>query len=86
MKTLLLLPLTALFVIGTSQPALADHHNEKPEPTQAQPGKPGEAPQMSEIPVMKEQGKHMAMMMEKLKDITDPAERKRILSEAMCPQ
>ena len=44
------------------------------------------APEMSEIPTMKEQGKRMAMLMEKIHEITDPAERKRIMAEAMCPQ
>ena len=43
-------------------------------------------PEMSEIPTMKEQGKRMASLMEKIHEITDPAERKRIMSEAMCPQ
>jgi hypothetical protein len=41
---------------------------------------------MSEIPTMKEQGKRMASLMEKIHEITDPAERKRIMAEAMCPQ
>ena len=77
--------LSALFVISANQ-ALAEEHHHKPETPQAQSAATGAAPQMSEIPVMKEQGKHMAAMMEKLKDITDPAERKRILAEAMCPQ
>lgn len=44
------------------------------------------APEMSEIPTMKEQGKRMASLMEKIHEVTDPAERKRIMAEAMCPQ
>jgi len=44
------------------------------------------APEMSEIPTMKEQGKRMTSLMEKINEITDPAERKRIMAEAMCPQ
>ena len=43
-------------------------------------------PEMSEIPTMKEQGKRMASLMEKIHEIKDPAERKRIMAEAMCPQ
>ena len=43
-------------------------------------------PEMSDIPTMKEQGKRMASLMEKIHEITDPAERKRIMAEAMCPQ
>lgn len=85
MKTFMLF-FTGLLVFAAAQPALADQRNDKPEASQTQSGKPGDAPPMSEIPTMKEQGKHMATMMEKLKDITDPAERKRILAEAMCPQ
>jgi hypothetical protein len=42
--------------------------------------------EMSEIPTMKEQGKRMASLMEKIHEITDPAERKRIMAEVMCPQ
>ena len=52
-------------------------------PTITQSPKP---PEMSEIPTMKEQGKRMASLMEKIHEITDPAERKRIMAEAMCPQ
>lgn len=75
-----------LFFLGANQIAIADTKEEKPSATQTQAGQPGTAPQMSEIPVMRDQGKRMATMMEKLNDITDPAERKRILAEAMCPQ
>jgi hypothetical protein len=49
-------------------------------PTITQSPKP---PEMSEIPTMKEQGKRMASLMEKIHEITDPAERKRIMAEAM---
>jgi hypothetical protein len=35
---------------------------------------------------MQEQGKRMAALMEKIKEVTDPAERKRLLAEAVCPQ
>lgn len=43
-------------------------------------------PRLSDIPIMREQGKRMAMLMEKIQEVTDPAERKRLLSEAVCPQ
>ena len=77
----------ALFALCANQSVLADpKEEEKQITTQSQAGKPGAAPQMSEIPVMQEQGQRMATMMEKLTHITDPAERKRILAEAMCPQ
>jgi len=43
-------------------------------------------PALSDIPIMQEQGKRMAALMEKIQEITDPAERKRMLAEAVCPQ
>jgi hypothetical protein len=55
---------------------------DNPQPIKQSP----KTPEMSEIPTMKEQGKRMASLMEKIHEITDPAERKRIMAEAMCPQ
>ena len=78
--------LAALFALCANQSALAESKEESLTTTQSPASKPGTAPQMSEIPVMQEQGQRMATMMEKLTHITDPAERKRILAEAMCPQ
>ena len=73
-----------LICASISQSALAqtsDNYQAVTLPVQT-----GEAPQMSEIPKMQEQGKRMAELMEKIKEVTDPAERKRILAEATCPQ
>jgi hypothetical protein len=55
---------------------------DNPQPITQSP----KTPEMSEIPTMKEQGKRMASLMEKIHEITDPTERKRIMAEAMCPQ
>lgn len=46
----------------------------------------GRTPQMSEIPVMKQQGERMAGLMEQLSKESDPEVRRRIMAEAMCPQ
>ncbi len=46
----------------------------------------GKAPQMSEIPVMKQQGERMAVLMEQLSKESDPEVRRRIMAEAVCPQ
>ncbi len=79
MKTLFLMACAATLSMGTL--AMADDKASPP----AQPSSAG-APAMSEIPTMKEQGERMAVLMEKLTKETDPAERKRIMAEAVCPQ
>ncbi len=53
---------------------------------EAAPPVAGTAPQMSEIPVMKQQGERMAVLMEQLTKESDPEVRRRIMAEAMCPQ
>lgn len=86
MKTLTsLTSLTCTAVLGLtlSAPALADDQGAQ-APAQSTPAAP--TPAMSDIPKMKEQGERMAVLMEKLTKETDPAERKRIMAEAMCPQ
>ena len=73
-------------LLGLAQSSWAESSEVKKAdnpPTITQSPKP---PEMSEIPTMKEQGKRMASLMEKIHEITDPAERKRIMTEAMCPQ
>ncbi len=83
MKTLTSLTCTAVLGLAISLPALADDQ-EKQAPAQANAA--GSTPAMSEIPKMKEQGERMAALMEKLTKETDPAERKRLMAEATCPQ
>lgn len=83
MKSALLI-LTAALGFGWCQLTLAEA---KEEPQASVKSADSSAiPQMSEVPIMQEQGKRMAALMEKIKEVTDPAERKRLLAEAVCPQ
>ena len=82
MKPFTSLACMTVFSLGLALPAQADEQKTPP----AQPGPSSGAPAMSEIPTMKEQGERMAVLMEKLTKETDPAERKRIMAEAICPQ
>jgi hypothetical protein len=43
-------------------------------------------PQLSDNPKMQAEGKRLAVLMEKLQKESDPEERRKIMSEAMCPQ
>ena len=43
-------------------------------------------PQLSDNPKMKAEGKRLAALMEKLQKESDPEERRKLMSEAMCPQ
>lgn len=83
MKTMMSFTCAAALGLALSLPACAEEQ-EKPAAPQLKTG--GETPAMSEIPKMKEQGERMAVLMEKLTKETDPAERKRIMAEAICPQ
>ena len=83
MKTMMSFACVAALGLALSLPACAD---EQEKPAALQPKAAGETPAMSEIPKMKEQGERMAVLMEKLTKETDPAERKRIMAEAICPQ
>ena len=76
--------LTTLLACATCAPASAD--DDKTLKADTQSGQASQAPQMSEIPKMKEQGKRIAELMQKIQDVKDPAERKRMLAEATCPQ
>lgn len=73
-----------LAAIAASTAAAADDN--KASTVDAQTAPPSQTPQMSEIPKMKEQGKRIAELMQKIQDVKDPAERKRMLAEATCPQ
>lgn len=83
MKTLTSLACMSLLGLAIAMPALADDQVKQPP---AQPDQAAGTPAMSDIPKMKEQGERMAVLMEKLTKETDPAERKRIMAEAICPQ
>lgn len=73
-----------LLAFATGGLAAADE--DKTPKADAQTGQANQLPQMSEIPKMKEQGKRIAELMQKIQDVKDPAERKRMLAEATCPQ
>lgn len=83
MKTMMSFACAAALGLAVSLPAFAEQQ-EKQATSQLKTA--GETPAMSEIPKMKEQGERMAVLMEKLTKETDPAERKRIMAEAICPQ
>lgn len=65
--------------------ALADHSS-----VSAQAPNPGKqanpSAQMSEDPKMRAEGARMAALMEKLQKESDAEERRKIMSEIMCPQ
>ncbi len=83
MKNMMSFACAAALGLALSLPALAEDQEKQVAP---QLKTAGEAPAMSEIPKMKEQGERMAVLMEKLTKDTHPAERKRIMAEAICPQ
>jgi hypothetical protein len=73
-----------MLVLGSSLAVRAADKEEKstPEPQI----RLGETPAMSEIPMMKQQGQRMAVLMEQLSKESNPEIRRRIMAEAMCPQ
>ena len=82
MKTLSLLITTLTLMCGL--PVLAADQDEK---SQAAPPSPiSQTPALSDIPKMKEQGKRIAELMEQLAKETNPEIRRRLMSEATCPQ
>ncbi len=79
----------ALLALGLATAAQAEPAPDKAaKRTDAEMPAPtaGQAPQMSEIPVMKQQGERMAGLVEQLSKESDPEVRRRIMAEAMCPQ
>ena len=81
MKSLpLITVLSGLLLAG-----VAHADNEQPaQPAASEPqGKPIT---MAELPKMKAEGERIAALMEKLQKEGDPAERRKIMSELMCPQ
>ena len=57
--------------------ATAPQVSEAPKPAQ---------PQLSDNPKMQAEGKRVAALMEQLQKESDPEVRRKIMSEAMCPQ
>ncbi len=87
MKKLALLMFSCVLCISSLGALAETTEGKSPDAASPSAAKSGaEAPGMSEIPKMKEQGQRMASLMQQLEKETDPAVRKRILAEAMCPQ
>lgn len=86
MKTL------SLFAAGASLLLAGAAFAETAEPQAPAAGQPSAAPsgaaapQLSDNPKMQAEGKRLAALMEKLQKESDPEERRKIMSEAMCPQ
>lgn len=79
----------ALFTFGLAATVQAGPDTEqaaKRLDAEASAPQPGQTPQMSEIPVMKQQGERMAVLMEQLSKESDPEVRRKIMAEAVCPQ
>lgn len=79
-----------LFVAIASLLLAASVHADSGETQSTQPPAASE-PQgkpitMAELPKMKAEGERIAALMEKLQKEGDPAERRKIMSELMCPQ
>lgn len=86
MKKLSLLVAGISLMLGTL--ACAETSDAQPatsQPPASQPAAPAH-PQLSDNPKMKAEGKRLAALMEKLQKESDPDERRKIMSEAMCPQ
>lgn len=85
--------IAALFALGLAtnaraEPAAGSATDNAATRASAEAPRPttGQTPQMSEIPVMKQQGERMAVLMEQLSKESDPEVRRRIMAEAVCPQ
>ena len=86
MKKLSLLVAAFSLMLGTLACA---ETSEAQQPASQSPASQATAPahpQLSDNPKMKAEGKRLAALMEKLQKESDPDERRKIMSEAMCPQ
>lgn len=66
--------------------AHADNGESQPTRQPAASEPQGKPITMAELPKMKAEGERIAALMEKLQKEGDPAERRKIMSELMCPQ
>ncbi len=66
--------------------AHADNGESQPSQQPAASEPQGKPITMAELPKMKAEGERIAALMEKLQKEGDPAERRKIMSELMCPQ
>ena len=76
-----------LCALALSTVAQAADKEEKVESTQpAQTASEAKRPSMADLPLMKEEAKRLATLMEQLQKETDPAERRKIMAETSCAQ
>jgi hypothetical protein len=77
----------ALCALVLSAVAQAVDKEEKAESTQpAQTVPEAKRPSMADMPLMKQEAKRLAALMERLQKETDPAERRKIMAETSCAQ
>ena len=77
----------ALCALALSAVAQAADKEEKAESTQpAQTVPEAKRPSMADMPLMKQEAKRLAALMERLQKETDPAERRKIMAETRCAQ
>lgn len=76
-----------LCALALSAVAQAADKDEKAESTQsAQTAPEAKRPSMANMPLMKQEAKRLAALMERLQKETDPAERRKIMAETSCAQ
>lgn len=78
--------LFTLSIAATATAGPAEEKAAKRLDAEASAPQSSQTPQMSEIPVMKQQGERMAVLMERLSKESDPEVRRKIMAEAVCPQ
>jgi hypothetical protein len=77
----------ALCALALSAVAQAADTEEKAESTQSAQTLPeAQQPSMADMPLMKQEAKRLAALMERLQKETDPAERRKIMAETSCAQ
>ena len=76
-----------LCALALSAVAQAADKEEKAESTQSEQTVPeAKRPSMADMPLMKQEAKRLAALMERLQKETDPAERRKIMAETSCAQ
>ena len=86
MKNLTLLIGASSLMIGCLAHAETSDSKASATAPQATDAPQAAQPQLSDNPKMKAEGKRLAALMEKLQKESEPEERRKLMSEAMCPQ
>ena len=76
--------LCALALSAAAQAADKEEKAESTQPAQTLPE--AKQPSMADMPLMKQEAKRLAALMERLQKETDPAERRKIMAETSCAQ